>query len=164
MGTMKTSTWFVLTLTTTLLAGGVLASPAAEARRPGLAGHPGIARVIEKLGLSEEQVGKIKAEVRAEKDTLVPLVTRLHQARKELRETIHQPGVTETAVRAAAAKAAVVEADFAVERAKLSGKISAILTPEQRAQAKEFEQKLDVFLDGAMDRIADRLSNGGGAR
>ena len=74
--------------------------------------------------MTEEQVAKIKAELGAEKATLISLLKRLHDAHEQLRGTIQQDGVTEDAVRDAASKLAVVQADFAVERAKLHGKIS----------------------------------------
>ena len=89
-------------------------------------------RVKEKLGLTDEQIEKIKAELKADKDTLKSEVTQLHQARVGLRAAIQAADATETSVRAAAAKVAAAEADFAVERFKLYGKINPILTAEQR--------------------------------
>ena len=115
-------------------------------------------RLIEKLGLTEEQVAKIKAELRAEKDTLTSLLKRLHDAHEQLRSTIQQDGVTEDAVRAAASRVAEVQADIAVERAKLHGKISPILTEDQLAQMNEFQQKVDAFLDRAIETIGERLA------
>jgi Spy/CpxP family protein refolding chaperone len=75
-----------------------------------------------------------------------------------LRDAIQSSGATEASVRAAAAKVATVEADLAVERLKLYGRISPILTADQREQVKQFQSKIDDFLDGAINRLSERLS------
>jgi len=119
---------------------------------------PLLQRVAEKLNLTEKQRTQIKAELVAEKDTLKNLFGRLHEARKELREAIHASGATEGSVRAASAGVAAVEADLAVERLKLNGKINPILTDEQRAMAVEMEKRVDEFVDGVISRMGERLA------
>jgi Spy/CpxP family protein refolding chaperone len=161
---MKTSKWLVLTMAAALVAGGVTvvathAAPAAAGTGP--LGQRRAAlreRVKEKLGLTEDQVARIKAELAGEKDAITGLLKRLHTARADLRDTIQQTGAGETAVRAAAAKVADVEADIAVERAKLHGRISPILTADQVARMKEFQKRLDDFLDRAIETIGERLA------
>ncbi len=51
-----------------------------------------------------------------------------------------------------------VEADLAVECAKLYGKISPILTADQLAKVNEFQQRADDFVDGAIAVIGKRLA------
>src|SRR5437667_3477042 len=125
---MKTSKWLALTMAAAITAGVITVSRIhAATSSAGLFAQRRAAlrsRLIETLGLTEEQVAKIKAELRAEKATLTSLLKRLHDAHEQLRGTIRQDGVTEDAVRDAASKLAVVQADLAVERAKLHGKIS----------------------------------------
>lgn len=158
---MKTSNWLVVSMAAALVAGGITvvgtqaapgAGPLAQ-RRAALRD-----RLKEKLGLTDEQAARIKTEVAGEKEAITGLLKRLHTARAELRDTIQQNGVSETAVRAASAKVAGVEADIAVERAKLHGRISPILTAEQMARVKAFQQKVDKFLDRALETIGERLA------
>jgi len=122
-----------------------------------LAGRgPILQKIVKGLGLSEAQITKIKAEFRAEKDNLVPMLKNLHDARKGLRETI-QSGGNETAIRAASTKVAAVEADLAVERALLHGKIAPVLTEEQLLKIKNFEGKVDDFVFTALRNFSERL-------
>ena len=116
-------------------------------------------RAKEKLGLTDEQAAQIKTVLVGEKETLKGLVVKLHEARTGLREAIQASEATEASVRAASAKVAAVEADLAVERLKLFGKISPILTEEQRAKVKEFQSRIDDFMDGAIDRLGERLGS-----
>jgi Spy/CpxP family protein refolding chaperone len=92
----------------------------------------------------------------AEKDTLKQLVVQLHDRRLALREAIAASDATEQSVRAAAARLAAAQAEFAVERFKLHGKIGPILTAEQRAKVKQFQARLDDFIDNAINRFGER--------
>jgi Spy/CpxP family protein refolding chaperone len=121
--------------------------------------HPILRRIAERLNLTEEQKAQIKTVLTDEKNSLKSLFTRLHAARKDLRDAIHASSATETSVRAASAKVAAVESDLAVERLKLYDKINPILTDEQRAKAAEMEKGLDEFVDGAISRIGERLAD-----
>jgi len=144
-----------------LTAGGVIVfnSPAAENSQPQGRFHGQfLERAKEKLGLSDDQVAQIKAQLASEKDNLKSLVMQLHDRRAELRAAIQASGANESSVRAASAKVASVEADFAVERMKLYAKISPILTSDQLAKVQEFQSRLDDFLDTAINRLGERLA------
>jgi Spy/CpxP family protein refolding chaperone len=156
---MKTRNLVATTAVAALIAGGLFIYKAhAETARAGLGQRgPAIQRAIKELGLSDEQVGKIKSELRSEKDTLTTLLKKLHDTRKDLRETVNTPDVKEADVRAASAKVAAVEADLAVERAKLSGKIAPVLTPEQIGKIKEFQEKVDDFVIHALKTVGEKL-------
>ena len=158
---MKTTKWLSITLAAALNVGGWLATPslAADGVAP-VTPHGRIAqRLAEKLNLTADQKAQIKAVLSGEKDTLMPLLGQLHDARKGLRAAIHASDANETAVRAAAAKVAAVEGDLAVERMKIYGKIAPILTDEQRQQIADFEQRADNFVDSALERIGERLGD-----
>ena len=145
-----------------LLSGGTLCSKtnAADAgARPYRERAQWLQLAKEKLGLTEDQVEKIKAELVAEKDTLKALVTNLHEAHIAVREAIQAPGANETTVRAAAAKAGSAEADLAVERLKLYGRISPILRAEQLDKLKQMRSRLDDLIDRAIDRAGQRLTS-----
>jgi Spy/CpxP family protein refolding chaperone len=115
-------------------------------------------RVKEKLGLTDEQVKKIKSEVASEKSDISDVAHRLHTARTELRETIQKPDATENEIRGASAKVAAVEADAAVLRAKLHKKISPVLTSEQQGKIKKAQKHVGQLVDRIIDRIGERLS------
>ena len=155
---MKISKWLIGTTAAALIVGGVIVLKTQAQPNGGLAGRGTILqKAIKELGLSEVQITKIKAELRAEKETLVPLLKSLYETRKGLRETIQDDG-NETAIRAASAKVAAVQADLAVERAKLRLKIAPVLTEEQLLKVKNFEEKVDDFVFHALRNFSDRLN------
>jgi Spy/CpxP family protein refolding chaperone len=156
---MKTNQWITLTVATALNVIGLMTTPslAADANAP--AHGRFFQRIAERLNLTNGQKAQIKTILRSEKDTLKPLLGQLHSARENLRAAIRASEANETTVRAAAAKVAAVEADLAVERMKIYGKIAPILTDEQRQQLSEFEQRADDFVDRAIARASDRLGD-----
>jgi Spy/CpxP family protein refolding chaperone len=90
------------------------------------------------LGLSKEQVAKIKTEFRAQKDPLKTQAEHVKAARADLRQAI-QSGASESELRATAAKLGSAEGDLAVVRAALFARIKPILTPEQLAKFQELQ-------------------------
>lgn len=110
-------------------------------------------RIADKLELTSDQRANIRGILSDEKGTLQPLLSQLHQARQNLRETIRASDANEATVRAASAKVAAVEADLAVERMKLYGKIAPVLTDEQRSKIAAFEERTDSLVDDAIARI-----------
>lgn len=116
-------------------------------------------RIAEKLNLTADQKAQIKSVLSGEKDTLAPLLGQLHEARTNLRAAIRASNANETSVRAAAAKVAGAEADLAVERMKLYGKIAPILTEAQRQQLSEMQQRADAFVDNVIARVGSGLDN-----
>lgn len=156
---MKTSKIIVLAGAVVLLTGGIFIYKAHAENKAsgGFPRGPVMERIIKRLDLTDDQLGRIKTELRAEKETLIPLVKNLHDTRKELRETINKSGASEAEVRAASAKVAAVESDLAVERAKLSGKIAPVLTDEQIAKIHEFQAKSDDFVIHGLKTFGERL-------
>ena len=113
----------------------------------------------EKLGITDEQAKQIKAVIKADKDNIKGLVTKLRDARTGMRETIRASNANETSVRAASAKVAAIEADVAVERMKLFAKISPILTDAQRKQLAEVQSRVDQFVDNAINNMGEHLAD-----
>jgi len=116
-------------------------------------------RIAHKLNLTADQRSQIKSALTAEKDTLTPLLAAAHDARKNLRDAIRAGNATETSVQAASAKVAAAEADLAVERMKLYGKIAPVLTDAQREQLADMQQRADDFVDHLLARIGSGLGN-----
>lgn len=122
--------------------------------------HGGILqRLADKLNLTGDQRTQIKAVLAGEKETLMPMLGRLHDARKNLREAIQASGANEASVRAASAKVAAAEADLAVERMKLYGKIAPILTDAQRQQLAGLQERADEFVDRVIARLGPALGD-----
>jgi len=90
------------------------------------------------LGLSNEQVAKIKTEFRAQKGALKEQAQRVKAARTNLRQAI-QSGAPESELRSDAAALGSAEGDLAVVRAELFARIKPILTPEQLAKFQELQ-------------------------
>ncbi|MDB6026951.1 MAG: hypothetical protein JWM68_3174 [Verrucomicrobiales bacterium] len=154
---MKNKRLFSLVAAVALMTGGfavykVRAAEGARSER-----GPVLQRIIKGLDLKDEQLDKIKTELRAEKDTIVPIIKNLHASRKALREAIHASGATEASVREASKKVATAESDFAVERMKLSAKIGPILTEEQIAKVKQFEEKADEAVIAVLKKVGEAL-------
>jgi Spy/CpxP family protein refolding chaperone len=160
IGVMKTSKWLVMTLAAAMAAGGVtlVRARALEAGAGGLGRGRFLAQAKEKLGLSNDQVSQIKGQLGADREQLTKLLTAWHDARVGLREVIQKPGAPEADIRAASAKVAAVEADLAVERARLYGRISPVLTADQLAKVGEFQQRVDDLVDGAIAVFGKRLA------
>ncbi|MBV9463733.1 MAG: Spy/CpxP family protein refolding chaperone [Verrucomicrobiae bacterium] len=110
-------------------------------------------RIVEKLGLSDDQVVALKKVRNAEKDTVIAKLSELHQARKQLRSTIQSEKYDEAAVRSASRKVAAVESDLAVERAKIYAKVAPVLTDAQRAKIRDFEASADQNVEWLLKNI-----------
>jgi protein CpxP len=155
---MKTNKWLSLTLAAALNLGGWLTTPAlaADTVATSAPAHGRfLQQLAQRLNLTDDQKAQIKTILRAEKDTLKPLLGQLHTARKKLRAAIQAGDANETSVRAASAQVAAVEADLAVERMKIYGKIAPILTNEQRQQISDFRRRADDVTDQAITHAAE---------
>jgi Spy/CpxP family protein refolding chaperone len=156
---MKTKL-FILTLAAAIVAGGIIttqtlaADPAESMPLRGKMRQ----RIAEKLNLTATQKTEIKTVLAGEKDTLKSLLATWHAARNDLRASIRASDANEVTVRAAAAKVASAEADLAVERLKLYGKIAPVLTEEQRQAIAEMEQRVDDLVNHAIEQIGAVLA------
>jgi Spy/CpxP family protein refolding chaperone len=139
---MKIKKLFILTTVAAVFFGGLTTAKTFAADNSVAATLPQrgqiFRRIAEKLNLTDDQKSQIKTILSGEKDTLKNLLGSLHDARKNLRAAIQAGDANETSVRAASAKVASAEADLAVERMKLYGKIAPVLTDEQRQQISDF--------------------------
>jgi Spy/CpxP family protein refolding chaperone len=154
--------WLIIPLAAATLAGGFLATKTFAASDSDTNAtstlHSGprfgriLQRVADRLNLTTDQRSQIQGIIAGDKDNLKTLLQQLHDARINLRTTIQTDGATEADVRAASSKVAGVEADLAVEWLKLFGKISPILTGEQRAKLTELEQNFDSLVDNLIAR------------
>jgi Spy/CpxP family protein refolding chaperone len=169
MMTMKMAKWIGITAVAAVALGGAMLVKAQTTDTNDVAGVTAphaprsgrgllLGSLRSQLGLTHEQVTTIKTTLATDRTTLTTLMSSLHEARINLRGTIRKPGATEEDIRAASAKVAFVEADLAVERAKLYGKISPVLTPDQLAKMDELQQRADDRVDGAIVGFGRRIA------
>jgi protein CpxP len=95
-----------------------------------------------RLDLTDAQHQQLKTILDAHRDELQALRDREAQARSALHAAIAAEPFDEGMIRSRSADAAVVDADFAVTRAKLRREVLQILTPEQRTQAQQFQNEM----------------------
>ena len=134
-----------------LIAGGSAAlfaqgGPGRGGARPFGPGGPGARGfdagfALGQLDLSDAQKTQVRDIMQRHRQQLQPTMQRLEQAMQAQRAAINQVPVNETAVRQAAASVASVQADLAVEQARLHADVWNILTPDQQEKAKQLEQQ-----------------------
>jgi protein CpxP len=123
--------------------------------------RPFAARFAERLaslGVTDSQKAQIHAILRQHLPTLQPIIKQVVTERRALRDTIRAENVNETEIRAQAAKVASLEADLAVQRARVVHEIRGVLTPEQIKKFQEMQAVADERVDGFMHRIANRIA------
>lgn len=131
----------VVLLTSTV----ILAQP--PGRRGGGDPHGMLARMADKLELSEEQRGTIRGLFEEHREETAALREDLHGLEGSVEEAIHAESFDEEAVRAAALQVADVRVELAVARARLGQEIQQTLTPEQRQLAAEMRERRREFRD-----------------
>jgi Spy/CpxP family protein refolding chaperone len=155
---MKKSFWIALSLAAAVATGGLLTLHAEESTgNQARWGQRTWANAKAKLGLTDDQIARIKSELRPEKATLIDLSLKVHEARVELRGAVNKTGATEAEIRAAAASLGLAEGNLAVVKSRLHARVSPILTPGQLDQIHSWEQKGDDFADAAILVFINRL-------
>jgi protein CpxP len=103
--------------------------------------------MAKELQLTTQQKQQIKEIFARNRPQNEPLMKQMHTERQALRTLIQANAIDEAAIRAQSAKVAAVEADLAVQRAKVAREIRAILTPEQIAKEKELQAQRDKKME-----------------
>jgi Spy/CpxP family protein refolding chaperone len=139
-----------LAFCTVLLACAAVGALVAQPPAPGPphGGGPGLdeppfllERMTEELELSAGQVGEIEGLLETHRIETAGLKAEAKVAHDNLRELVEGDQFDETAVRAAAERAAGLHVELTVERARLRSAIGGILTPEQRERAAELRSE-----------------------
>src|SRR5262245_9436394 len=100
-------------------------------------GNP-ILHMTRELGLSEAQTAQVKTITAKYMDgALGDAMEASRTARMNVQKTVHDVTATDEQVREAAAAAALLESQIAVQHHQMAIEISAILTPDQRAKLAE---------------------------
>jgi protein CpxP len=104
-------------------------------------------KMAAELGLSIQQQHEIKGFIAKNRPTAEPLMKQLQSEHRALRNLVQADTIDEAAIRAQVAKAGALQADLAVQRAKLAQEIRAVLTPEQIQKFKDIQAKRDGQMD-----------------
>lgn len=140
-----------------LVAMGVIAVMAAGtifavagARRHGFGHGPrsfGMERMLGRaqsyLGLSEEQVARIRTILDGEKPKVQPIVAQLARNHQALRELTANGAFDEARVQQLAQEQGAQMAALLVEKERAKTQIYQVLTPEQRAKADQFRDRVE---------------------
>jgi protein CpxP len=116
---------------------------------PGMRGGPGggpggvFGPELRALDLTDAQREQVKAIMASHREEQQAERSRMMTARKALHDAIAADAFDEGAIRAAAGAVAALEADAAVQQARIHAEVFAILTPEQVKKAKALRTEMD---------------------
>ena len=92
---------------------------------------------LRELSLTEAQRTQVQQLMQKHREGTRALMERGQKARQEQRQAVEAIPTNESAIRAAAASVAEVEADLAVQQAQLQNEIFNVLTPEQQQRLQK---------------------------
>ena len=107
---------------------------------------------LKEVGVTDAQKEQIRGIMREQRPQLQPLRKQMVQERRALRNAIQTSPVNEQAIRTQAARVAQLQADLAVQRARIGDRVRAVLTPEQQAKLKEMQAQRDAKIDERLNR------------
>jgi len=111
------------------------------------------------LGLTDDQIAKIKEAIRPDREALASLAQKQRDARQALRAVALRDDASEADIRSAATAAGSAAADFAVLRAKVRAKVRPLLTQEQldkiAAHRKQVDKRAEMVFNRAVERLME---------
>lgn len=117
-----------------------------------MAGGPAARLPLRQLDLTEAQRTQIRQLAEGHRSEVRPLMERLRSAATARRQTMEAAPVDEARIRAAVEEFARVQADLAVQQARLQSEIYALLTPEQQERAQQLRAERDARLQSRRQR------------
>ena len=138
--------------------GGMFGGPGGPGGQgPGMRGGPGgrgpmagmMMRDLGQLDLTDDQKAQIKAvhESESNKAANQDIAKKMIAAREALDSAVTADPFDEGTIRAAAVEVAKIEADAAVLRAQVHATVFGLLTPEQKAKAKQLRGQAKLRMD-----------------
>lgn len=119
-------------------------------------GPGGLKMALRRLNLSESQREQIRAIFETGRGRVEANHERMRAVGAELREQIETDPFDEEAVRAKAEAVAAFQVEMAVLRARRSGRIRALLTPEQLDRLQQMRQERESFREERRERFEPR--------
>jgi Spy/CpxP family protein refolding chaperone len=111
------------------------------------------------LGLDDHQKAQIRDILKNNRDQIGPLMKNLMTERRAMRALTQADTIDEAAIRAQASRMATLQADLAVERARIGQKVRAVLTPEQIQKFKLLQEKRDKRMDERHAKMQARIKH-----
>jgi len=106
-------------------------------------------RIFAQLDLTADQKTEIHEMMGEHRSAVEPLRKQVREGHEQVAQLVHAGAIDEAAIRAAVIDAAQIDAELAVERARLVQEIRSVLTPEQREQADELmQERLAAMTEG----------------
>lgn len=96
-----------------------------------------VAHMAQRLKLTSDQQAKVTAVFAAEREKTAPLMQKISEYHKQLRDASRAATFDEAAIRAIATKKAQVEVELLVSFERTRSQVNALLTTEQRALAEK---------------------------
>jgi Spy/CpxP family protein refolding chaperone len=116
-----------------------------------------INRIEHRLNITPQQLEQARAIFVQEAPALEKMHLALAAERKDMASTFVNGSFDTDAAQAVAARYAEVNASAVVERAKLSGELLAILTPEQKDKLQQLHARIAALLAAQLPGIGDTL-------
>lgn len=98
-------------------------------------------RMAERLELTDGQRDEVHGILEANRDQFEPLLIEQARLHKELADAIHAEVFDEGVVREVAGKLGEAGVEMAVLRGRVAQEVMIVLTPEQRAEARELREE-----------------------
>ena len=145
----------VAALVASVVVGGVVVS----AQRPGLGPGPRRAQTglaLRALDLTEAQREQVRQLTEQHREQSRTLLDRLRTAQEARRQAVEAIPFSEPQIRTAAQALADVEAELAVQQARLQADVYALLTPEQQTRLQTMRAERDARMKERMGRLQQR--------
>jgi Spy/CpxP family protein refolding chaperone len=114
-----------------------------------------MARVAERLGLTDAQKTEIKSILVAERPVAEPLFRQLVATRKQLRNMTGGGSFDEAQVRSLASQQAQTITELIVTKERVKSKVYQVLTPEQRATAEKMRARFESRMRDGLETYID---------
>jgi Spy/CpxP family protein refolding chaperone len=118
----------------------------------GEGGGQGLHRMLSQLDLSAEQQEQIYAMFQEHRASTESVRQELRDAHRKVMELTHAETLDENAIRQAVEDAAVLQADMAVDGARMFQQLRGVLTDEQRQQLDEIRAEQLEWRENRMQR------------
>jgi len=105
------------------------------------------------LNLTEEQREEIKAIIEKRRPEMQPVVRKVVDKKRALREAVLAETPDERAIRRAADELGKAAGEVSVLASRIAGEIRPILTPEQIEKLEKFSEERDSSVDRWLDEI-----------
>ncbi len=111
--------------------------------------------LIKALGITDEQKARMKDILQKYRPELKPLMKQYHVEKRSLRRLVHEGTTDEAAIRAQTVKLSTVEAELAIQRARMIHDMRGVLTQEQLQKLSQMEKdRIDMKNDLMLFRLA----------